>query len=255
MDTIWKFVRIILALLICNGFVDGLIGLRPADQAPHRDHTQKPPKPVSLKPSQFHHTQLYSPHDLPENIHNATIIETAAQPKRDGCQTVPLLRCSSQLLRHSLLNDTNVCRDIEQYTRCILAALEEYGRREYVTGLVMLDDLHSAAKHAFRCHGNESAIAHLRHRISKRNGGTCCTEGILNCSIQTFFKMSTNKRETCSLVNYYDVCMMEVSDTCHSRLFTSSYPTFVSQLKRHCKEGSERRKRSAIFKSVFSTLT
>jgi hypothetical protein len=49
-----------------------------------------------------------------------------------------------------------------------LAALEEYGRREYVTGLVMLDDLHSAAKHAFRCHGNESAIAHLRHRISKR---------------------------------------------------------------------------------------
>ena len=34
--------RIVLALLLCQGFADGLIGLRPADQAPHREHKQKP---------------------------------------------------------------------------------------------------------------------------------------------------------------------------------------------------------------------
>ncbi|XP_045192320.2 uncharacterized protein LOC123548824 [Mercenaria mercenaria] len=254
MDTLQKLAPFLLTFAIYHGFVDGLIGLRPPDQTPHKELEKKPPRPVSPKPSRIHRTQLYSPYDHPDAIHNATVIETELRGEGDRCQTLALLVCSSQLLRYSLQNRTDVCMDVKQFTSCILGSLKENGRREFVTGMVMLDDLRFAVRKSFRCLGNDSFV-HLRHRIAKRHGGNCCTEGIMNCAIQTFFKMHANRKESCNLVNFYDVCMNEVSESCQSKSLATLYPVFVSNMKRQCKTTVKSRKRSNLLNRVFSILT
>lgn len=91
--------------------------------------------------------------------------------------------------------------------------------------------------------------------FSLGHGGNCCTEGIMNCAIQTFFKMSTNRPERCNLVNFYDVCMNETSNMCHSETLKTSYPVFVSQMKRQCRGPLKRKKRSIILEDIFSVKT
>ncbi|KAL4234135.1 hypothetical protein ACF0H5_005788 [Mactra antiquata] len=259
MDCLHSAVVLMLIITFYNGMVHCLIGLRPANQWPHKqhkDHTFRP-KTVSPIPTQTQYTQLHSPHENPSYSHNYTVKETELGDAKSYCPAIPILRCASHLLLQMVRNNSNHCHDIQHFTICVINVLRENGRRDFVTGLVVLQNLHLQLKDSFRCHGNvtQLSLAGVRHSVSKRHGSRCCTEAILNCAIQTFLKMYMNNNNRCHLVGFYDTCMNEVSKTCNSSSISTTYPVFVSQMRRQCQNFSNRDKRSDKIKSVMNLMT
>ncbi|KAL4234137.1 hypothetical protein ACF0H5_005790 [Mactra antiquata] len=229
-----------------HGMVHCLIGLRPANQWPHKQQKDNILHPVSPKPLQTTYTQLHSPHERPSYSHNYTVKETNLEGTKSQCQESSILRCSFHLLLQMVRNNSNYCQDIEHFTICVINELRENGRRDFVTGLVVLQNLHFQLNDSFRCHGNTSkpSLTRVRHSVSKRHGSRCCTEAILNCAIETFLKMCMENNNRCHLVGFYDTCMKEVSETCNSSSMSTTYPVFVSHMRRQCQKVSKTKGRT-----------
>lgn len=62
---------------------------------------------------------------------------------------------------------------------------------------------------------------------------SCCTEKILQCTIQTYLKMTMSSKPQCSLVNFYDVCLNDdIAMTCSIDLKSK----YLTLLKNECRQ-------------------
>ncbi|XP_052815634.1 uncharacterized protein LOC128242505 [Mya arenaria] len=216
--------------------VSALIGLRPANQTPHKDDDDSRPSPTSPKPHQSLYSQLHSPYELPKFIHNYTIKEISNQATdRDGCDLSTSLQCSARLLRQAIANDTDICNDVETFGRCVICSLRNVGRREFVMGVTAFQKLHIKLRDEYRCHGNTTPVVDVsraRHLISKRQGDSCCIEQLSKCSFQTYLKIISNRTNTCSGISYLNICMNE--NVCGRKVILKSLEEMLRRLMFTC---------------------
>lgn len=250
MDNISLVLNALLTVILCRTFTDGLIGLKPAPKPKPKNEDKAIPTVSSPNPIALQNTQLHSPYRNPDVPHNFSVVETKVHNKKDNytpsCHAIPMLECSFRLLKQTVLNASSVCKEFQEFRHCTLNALRQNGRKDFVSGLSILEDLQLAFRKLFVCLDNEVGFEnHVRHMLSKRNSATCCSDGILNCAVEAFFKMASFPEDRCRLIEFYDICMNEQLHTCQPLTSVFKvYPIFVSQLKTLCFQPLNRKRRS-----------